>query len=432
MSKKLWNKGSDVDKDIEKYLASDIAVDQKLVKYEVIANIAHAKMLHKLKILTKSELKKILKTLNELAALNKKGKFVLQQSDEDVHTAVENYLTKKLGNTGKKVHTYRSRNDLAVTTLRLYNKDKLKETKKALLTLCKALIKLSKKYKQVPMPGYTHLQKAMLSSIAVWASSFVESLLDDLEVLEQAYVLNDQNPLGSAASYGVPDKIDREYTAKLLGFSKLQNNVLYCQNSRGKIESTVLNSLSQIMITLSKLCQDIIIFSTSEFGYLSLSDKVSTGSSIMPQKKNPDVAELVKGNASLVLGYEFQVKNVITALSSGYAKETQVIKEPTIKGLEITLGSLNAMNILISSLKVNKARCVAACTPEIFATDHAYELVKQGMPFREAYKKVAKNLNKLPKLDPIKALKKREKNKSFYSLSLVELEKLIKEKEKAI
>ncbi|MFH2106613.1 MAG: argininosuccinate lyase [Candidatus Micrarchaeota archaeon] len=411
---KLWNKGSDVNKEVEKYLFSDLWADQQLVKYECLASIAHAKMLSKIGILNDSELTKLVFTLQGIIQLDEQNQFVLSLQDEDVHTKVENHLVQKLGELGKKIHTYRSRNDQLLVNSRLYNKEKIGEVKSELVNLIKVIVQFAKKHEKVPMPGYTHMQKAMLSSVGLWAGAFAESLMDDLKVLENAYELNDQCPLGSGASYGIPEQIDREYTAKLLGFSKAQNNVLYCQNSRGKFESVILNSLSQMMLDLAKMCQDIITFSTSEFGYFSLSSEVSTGSSIMPQKRNADVAELVKGNASVMLSYEFLVKNAISGTNSGYVKETQVVKEPTMKGLILAIDTLKVMQIQINGIIVNEKKCIDSCTPGLFAADEAYDLVKKGVSFREAYKQVAQNLDKLKKRDPVAELEKRLKNKSFY------------------
>ncbi|MFA5049848.1 MAG: argininosuccinate lyase [Candidatus Micrarchaeia archaeon] len=410
---KLWNTGSDVEKEVEKYLSSDNWADQKLVKYDCIGSIAHAKMLKKVGILNQKELEKLIKELNNIIKLDKKGEFIIKPEDEDVHTKIENHLTEKLGDIGEKIHTYRSRNDQILVDMRLFQKDKLGEIKQELKGLIRVIAVFEKKYKKIPMPGYTHMQKAMLSSVGLWAEAFEESLKDDLIILENAIELNNQNPLGSGASYGVSEKLDRDYTTKLLGFKKTQNNVLYCQNSKGKIESNILNSLSQIMISLSKMSQDIIIFSTSEFGYFKLSEKVSTGSSIMPQKKNPDLAELIKGNSNVVLSYEFLIKNTINGLNSGYLKETQVIKEPIIKGLELVFDTIKVMKILIEEIEINEKKCIESCTKELFAADEAYRLAKKGIPFRKAYLMVAKNLEKLENKNPKKELEKRLKKGIF-------------------
>ena len=422
---KLWFKGKDVEKEAEFFLAGDISSDQKMIKHEVIASIAHAKMLHKIGILTKDELNKLESCLKEIIELDKKGKFVIKPEDEDVHTKVENYLTEKLGEVGKKIHTYRSRNDQVLVNQRLYNKEKLIELQKEIIKLCETLVKFAKEHEYTPIPGYTHLQKAMLSSVGLWSSSFIESLLDDLNIMKNTFDINNQCPLGSAASYGVPENIDRQYTSDLLGFGKVQNNSLYCQNNRGKIESIIMSGMSQVMISLGKISSDIILFSMPEFGYFKMSDKVTTGSSIMPQKKNPDVAELIKGNVSVILGYENIVKNVIKYLPSGYNKETQVVKEHTIKVFDLTIDSIKMMNLIIKSLKVNKKKCEESCTPEIFATEYAYELVKNGTPFREAYKITAKNLDKIKKPNLQEALKRRNHLGGIGNLGLKMLEKQI-------
>jgi len=410
---KLWQKGKKnaMPPEVEKYLISDIWAEQELVKYECIASKAHAKMLHKIGILKKAELSKLLKGLDEIINLDKQGKFIITISDEDVHTKVENYLVTKLGNVGKKIHTYRSRNDQLLVNPRLYHKEKLVDMKKEIKLLLKTLYAFSKKHENTVMPGYTHLQKAMLSTVGFWSASFLEALLDCVKMIDTAYELNDQCPLGSAASYGVPAKIDREYTAKLLGFKKVQNNSLYCQNSRGKIEANIAHACSMVMEWLGCMCTDIITFNTSEFGYFIMGDEVSTGSSIMPQKKNADVCELLRSNVNVALSYEFMIKNTVKDLNSGYMKDTQCVKEAAMKTLLLTIDSIKMMNIVISTLTVDKEKCKKACLPELFSTDYAYDLVAKGVPFREAYKKAAQavkeNSPELKKYTAEKALKKR-------------------------
>lgn len=421
--KKLWDKGKDVSNKVGKFLASDLWAEQKLVKHECLASIAHAKMLKKIGILNEIELKRIIGCLKEIIDLDKENQFIITFEDEDVHTKVENYLTDKLGDTGKKIHTYRSRNDQLLVNQRLFNKEKIINLGIEVSKLQKSLLDLAKKHEFTPVSGYTHRQKAMLSSIGLWASSFAESLNDDLNVLLNAYEINDQCPLGSAASYGVPANIDRKLTSDILGFSKVQSNSLYCHNSRGKIESVILNALSQIMLTLSKLSADLILFSTAEFGYITLGDEVSTGSSIMPQKRNPDVPELIKGNACLVLGYENTVKNVINGLTSGYNKETQVVKEASMKALLLTIDSVKMMDLCVSTLTINKKKCEESCTKEIFATDYSYELVEKGVPFREAYKKTANEINNIEIPGLVEAIKRRNHIGGLGNLGLDDLEK---------
>ena len=387
---KLWN-GKKLNKEIENFtVGNDYILDQRLVRYDCLASIAHARMLGKIGILNPKEVKKLVKGLNEIINLNKAGRFKIKKEDEDCHTAIENYLTRKLGDLGKKVHTGRSRNDQALVALRLYFKNELKEVKNLVKDLVKAIKRFSRKYGRIEIPGYTHSRKATPSTIANWAGAFQESMEDNLKLLEAVFELIDQSPLGSVVGYTSPLKLDRKYTAKLLGFSKVQNNPLYAQNSRGKFESLVIHLLSMIMFDLNKVSSDLILFTMSEFGYFELSFDFCTGSSIMPQKKNPDVLEILKGNYYLVLGFEFQVKGLIGNLISGYSREFQLTKEPVMRSFDITKSSLSVMRLVLENLKVNAKRCQEGLTKEVYATEEVYRFVKRGVPFRDAYKRVSK------------------------------------------
>lgn len=277
------------------------------------------------------------------------------------------------------------------------------------------------------MPGYTHSRKAMPSSVALWAGAFLESLLDDLILLESAYKINNQCPLGSAASYGVSLNIDRQLTSELLGFQKVQNNVLYANNSRGKVEAVILSSLSQVMLDLSKLAEDLILFTREEFGFFTLPDELCPGSSIMPQKKNPAALEIVRAKSGTVNSYLFQVMNILTGLPSGYNRDLQLTKEPLMKGLEATESSLKICRLIISRLKVNKESLKEALTPEMFATDEVYKLVKRGMPFRDAYRAVSKKIYRLKRTDPEKNILSKKHLGATGNLGLAKLEKQIKE-----
>ena len=406
---KLWEKEYKLNKEIEKFtVGNDFLIDKNLIKYDVYGSIAHTIMLNKIGILSKSELRKLKKVLTEILKLHQKNQFEIKLEDEDVHTAIENYLTKKLGNLGKKIHTARSRNDQVLVDLRLYSKEKILEISKSLIELLSTIINLAEKNKNIPMPGYTHTRKAMPSSVGLLFGAYAESLLDDFELLETAYKLANQNPLGSAAGYGVNLEIDRDLTTKLLGLEKVQNNVLYVQNSRGKIESIIVFALSKIMDDLAKISNDLIIFSIDELGFFQLPDKFTTGSSMLPQKKNPDVLELTRAKASIVESYLFQINGIIKKIPSGYNRDLQLIKEPLIGSFEITLSSLNIMNLLIKELKVNKENCIKACTKEIFAADNVIDMVKSGVPLRDAYMQVSKNLEKLPKINPIKNIQSKK------------------------
>jgi argininosuccinate lyase len=388
---KLWEKGSRLNKQIEDFtVGKDYILDQKLVKYDCLASIAHAKMLGKIGLLKKDEVQKLVKELNNLIDLDKKGQFKILKEQEDCHTAIENHLTKKLGDLGKKIHTARSRNDQVLTALRLFYKDELNGCVILVNKLIETIRAFLKKYGTVVLPGYTHTRKAMPSSVNLWGQSFMDSMKDNLKVTDLAFVLIDQCPLGTGAGYGVPVQIDRDFSAELLGFRKLQNNPIYAQNSRGKFESTILHSLTLLMFDLNKIVSDLIIFSLPEFGYFELPDEFCTGSSIMPQKKNPDVLELVRSKYHIVVSCEMQIKNINANLISGYNRDIQLTKEPTIKGLEITKECLSIMCVVFSKLKVNEENCHKALTKELYATEEVYKLVEKGIPFREAYKTISK------------------------------------------
>ncbi len=269
--KKLWEKNYKQNKIAEAYCFGDSAVlDNKLITYDVLGSIAHAKMLARIGILNKQEFLKLKTKLIEILDLEKQNKFQIKPGDEDVHTKVENYLTEELGDLGKKIHTARSRNDQVLVDLRLYSKENTFFIADVSLDLSEKFIKFAQKYEFVPMPGYTHMQKAMPSSVGMWIGSFAESLLDDLQILKAAFEVNDQNPLGSGAAYGVSLPIDRELTSKLLGFTKTQNNSLYCQASRGKCQLVIIGALTQIMLTLARFAEDLLIFTTSEFSFFQV------------------------------------------------------------------------------------------------------------------------------------------------------------------
>jgi len=275
----------------------------------------------------------------------------------------------------------------------LYEKDELAEIKELVKTFQKELLKTIKKNSSVKMPGYTHMQKAMSTTIKDWLGCFADSCNDSFMLLDNTIKLINQSPLGSAAGFGVPVfKIDKNMTAKEIGFSKVMNNPMYSQMSRGKFESTIIHVLTQIMFDLNKLATDFTIFNMQEFGYVSLPGEFCTGSSIMPQKNNPDVLELIKSKYHVVLGEEFKVKSIISNLMSGYNRDVQLTKEPLFNSIDITKDCLKIMSLIISKLKINKKNCKKAMTKELYATEEAYKLVKKGVPFREAYKEVAEKL----------------------------------------
>jgi argininosuccinate lyase len=405
---KLWDKGIDQDSLMEAFtVGEDYALDDRLVNADCVASMAHAVMLGKIGILCESEVKALKAELAAIIADHEKGTFAVRRSDEDVHTAIENRLTAALGDAGKKIHTGRSRNDQIMAALRLWTRGFIFSFLRACIDLVESLLKLAKAHEKTPMPGRTHMQIAMPSSVGLWAAAFAEELLDDALLTHGAHALTDSSPLGSAASYGVPLPLDREMTAELLGFSKVQNNVLYAQNSRGKFESVILGAVEQVGLSMSKMAQDMILFSMPEFGYFSLPPELCSGSSIMPQKKNPDGLEAIRSKSAQISAHRAAITSIIRGLPSGYNRDFQDTKGPFLLACETALACVRVMSLTVERLTVNRERLLAAFTPEIFATDRAYELVTEGMPFREAYGEVAANIGALADRDPVEAIEKR-------------------------
>ncbi|HVA96248.1 MAG TPA: argininosuccinate lyase [Candidatus Acidoferrales bacterium] len=392
--KKLWQKNTQMlDTFIETFeTKDDLLLDQKLIVYDVYGSLAHAKMLKKIGILSAYELKLLTEGLKEILTLTEKNQFILEAGDEDIHTKIENFLIEKYGDIGKKIHTGRSRNDQVLTALRLYSKDKLLAIWEDVMQLTESFQHFANKYESMAMPGFTHMQKAMPSTVGMWASAFTEALLDDLTALKTAYELNDQSPLGSAAGYGVPLPLDRQYTADLMGFARVQINPIYSQNSRGKIETQIIAALSAILIDINKFATDVLFFTSSEINYFSVSENLYSGSSIMPQKKNVDVAELLRSKLHLLLGHYTQIMSLSSNLISGYNRDFQDSKKPFFESLDLTHDSIKATTLLINNLIPNKTKLESSLTSEIFATHQALELVSKGMPFRSAYQKVGNDL----------------------------------------
>lgn len=416
---KLWYKDYELNELLEKFtVGNDYILDKRLVVSDCVSSIAHIQMLSSIGIISAGEYNALRDTLAEIIKADMEGKFEIKASDEDCHTAIEGYLTEKLGDAGKKVHTGRSRNDQVLTATRFYTKTFVLKIMDKALQLAASLAGFAEKYKDVPMPGRTHMQIAMPSSVGLWAGAFAEEILDGVRFLKGAYELNNRCPLGSAASYGVPIPLNRELTASLLGFGGIQNNVLCANNSRGKIESMIVDALEQLTMTYAKMAQDLIIFSMPEFGYFSLPASLCSGSSIMPQKKNPDGLELVRAKAATVSGYSTGIKNIIRALPSGYNRDFQETKEILFKVLDIAYSSTMIMKLTIDELEVNRETLIGCFTPDIFATDEALRLVAGGMSFRDAYKQVGLNLDKLSNEDPVEALKKRTSTGTAGNLNL--------------
>jgi len=401
IKKKIWFKKNEVslNKVIEEFNAGeDILYDQEMIPDDVWCSRCYARMLEKHGLLNKKELKDLEKGLDEILELYKKGKFVLKLEDEDCHTKIENYLIERLGDTGKKIHTGRSRNDQVLVMMRWFLKRKAAAINKKTLNLALKFIQFAKKYEMMGMPGYTHMQKAMPTTVGTWMGAFAESLMDDVKLLNMiSDVIVDQNPLGSGAGYGSPFDFDRDWLSKEIGFKKTQNNVIYCHNSRGKIEGLVLEACCQIMLTLNRLASDLLFFTTQEFQFFHINDSIATGSSIMPQKKNLDVAELIRGRTPTVIACRNEMTMNILNKISGYHRDGQEIKRPLFLGLKYTEMSLDAMGATIDNIQPNKEvlmKSMLDC-PGLFAAHKAFEKVKEGMTFRDAYREIGANINKI-------------------------------------
>jgi len=419
---KLWQKGYAVHPLIEEYLTGDVSFDNRLIEADILGSIAHARMLGKIGLLTGEEVAALTKELAHIVELAEAGQFVVTTADEDVHTKIENHLSATVGEAGGRIHTARSRNDQVLVDLRLFTRVELTALMDALLDTIEALTEYAERGKSIPMPGYTHMQRAMLSSVGLWIAGFAEALLDDLQVLRTAYAINDQSPLGSAASYGVPFDIDRQYVADLLGFAKVQRNVLYAQAGRGKFEGLVVQALAQIMIDLSRLAQDVLLFTTSEYDFFRVAPEMTTGSSIMPQKHNLDVMEIMRGKARTVLAYQQQILETVTGLPSGYNTDFGETKSAFMRALDVTVASLRVMTVFLPGLEPREERMQAACSPQLFATDHAYALVtSEEMPFRDAYRLIASQLDTLAPMDPHEQLQNRRHIGAAGNLGLDEI-----------
>ena len=393
MNKKVWNtSGVKVSDEISSFLAGeDIELDNSIFIYDIDATIAHIKGLQSINILKKNEFNRLNKSLKELRKKFLEGSFKLTKKYEDCHSAIEFYLTKELGDLGKKVHTGRSRNDQVLVAMRLFAKNNLQDFKKLNQSIAKTFLQMANKYEHIPMPGYTHLQRAMPSSWGLWFSSYAESFIDNIDLINSTIDWIDANPLGSAAGYGVALPLDRKTTTKELGFKRVQLNSLYTQNSRGKYEMQVINTLKQSMLDVRKFAWDMSLFMSQEFNLLTIDKAYLTGSSIMPNKQNPDVIEILRANYSILAGHASELENIIS-LPSGYHRDLQLTKRSLVSSFDISLKSLSILPKLIKSIKVNKKNSLEYIDNEMKMTDKVYALVNEGTPFRDAYNKV-KNSN---------------------------------------
>lgn len=395
---KLWEKSttdnkSDTAKMAEAFtVGEDYQLDQILVPYDIQASIVHAKALNKAGILTSDELQKLTRALSDILKRWEKDDFEITLRDEDMHTAIENFLIDTLGDLGKKIHTGRSRNDQVLTAMRLYEKESLEKVTAEVRKCIILLIKLGEKHENVAMPGFTHTRKAMLSSVGLWAGGFAEMLIIQKESVSGIKSLINHSPLGTAAGFGTTFNIDRDFESIELGFDKPIVCSTTAQLSRGWVELQLVQYLSGFTAVLNRLAADIIQFSSESTHWFDLKDVVCTGSSIMPQKKNPDVAELIRGGHAELMGFTATLQTLTVNMGSGYHRDLQLTKAPVLKAVNKTIELLKATQILISHLEPNKEKLEEACTTELFAAEAANLLVREkGMSFRDAYREIAEN-----------------------------------------
>ncbi|WP_273568180.1 argininosuccinate lyase [Maribacter halichondriae] len=390
---RLWDKGFSTDKKIDHFtVGNDRELDLHLAKYDVIASKAHANMLGKIGLLTEDETSSLVNELDNIAKSIEKGTFTIEDSFEDMHSKIEYLLTEKLGDTGKKIHTARSRNDQVLVAMHLYLKDELTEIKSATKTLFNLLLDLAEKHMDILLPGYTHLQIAMPSSFGLWFSAYAESLIDDLIFINAAYKVADQNPLGSAAGYGSSFPIDRSFTTKEMEFETLKYNVVAAQMGRGKVENATAFGMASIAATLSKLAMDICLYMSQNFDFISFPDELTTGSSIMPHKKNPDVFELVRAKCNKLQAVPNQLTLVINNLPSGYHRDLQLVKEIIVPSIQDMRACLEILTFSLKEIRVNKNILDDPKYDYLFSVDTLNERVLSGMPFRDAYKKMGQEI----------------------------------------
>ncbi|MDR1524568.1 MAG: argininosuccinate lyase [Tannerella sp.] len=389
MAQKLWEKNIQVDGDIERFtVGKDREMDLYLAKYDALGSMAHITMLEAVGLLGKDDLKPLLEELKKIYRQADKGDFIIEEGVEDVHSQVELMLTRTLGDTGKKIHSGRSRNDQVLLDLKLFTRARIQELVSLLSDLFELLIEQSNRYKAVLLPGYTHLQIAMPSSFGLWFGAYAESLADDLLPLQAAYKICNRNPLGSAAGYGSSFPLNRTLTTELLGFDSMNYNVIYAQMGRGKMERTVAFAMAGVAATLSKLAFDACLFNSQNFGFIKLPDAYTTGSSIMPHKKNPDVFELTRAKCNKIQGLPQQITLICNNLPSGYFRDLQVIKELFLPSFDELKDCLLMVTRMMSEIKVNENILDDDKYAPIFSVEEVNRLVCEGMPFRDAYKKV--------------------------------------------
>lgn len=386
---KLWDKGYTTESLVERFtVGNDRQLDLQLAKYDVIGSIAHAKMLRSIDILSEDELNLILNALDEIQDSIKSGTFEIENDFEDVHSKIEHELVQRAGDAGKKIHTARSRNDQVLVDLHLYVKDEIKSVKTRIQLLFDVLLGLSEQYKDVLLPGYTHMQIAMPSSFGLWFGAYAETLVDDVIMLNAAYHLSDQNPLGSAAGYGSSFPIDRDMTTTLLEFETMKYNVVAAQMSRGKLEKSLSFGIASVAGTLAKFSTDVCLYMSQNFGFISFPKELTTGSSIMPHKQNPDVFELIRAKCNKLQNLPNEILLITNNLSSGYHRDFQLLKEGTMDAVETLKDVLEVTRFMLERVQVSSDILDNPIYDYLFSVEEVNKRVLAGMSFREAYREV--------------------------------------------
>ena len=402
MASKLWEKSVTVNHDVETYtVGRDREMDMYLARYDVLGSLAHIVMLQSIELLTADELSILTSELRKIYAEIEEGQFEIEDGIEDVHSEVELLLTKRLGDVGKKIHSGRSRNDQVLVDLRLFIRSAIEELVSHVAMLFHTLVEQSEKYKNVLMPGYTHLQVAMPSSFGLWFGAYAESLADDLRLLLAAYDVNNRNPLGSAAGYGSSFPLNRTMTTELRGFASPAYNVVYAQMGRGKTERVVSQAIANIAATVSKLAFDACLYNSQNFGFIKLADEYTTGSSIMPHKKNPDVFELTRAKCNKLQSLPYQMTLITNNLPSGYFRDLQLTKEEFLPAFDEINSILDMVNAMMQKVKVNENILDDTRYDLMFSVEEVNRLAADGMPFRDAYKKVGLDIE-AGKFTPVK------------------------------
>jgi len=390
---KLWQKNTPSHEKIDHFtVGNDRTYDLALAPYDCIASKAHAQMLGEIGLLSSKEVEEVTQALEVILNETLNEDFVIEKEFEDMHSKIEFLLTEQLGDLGKKIHTARSRNDQVLVALQLYVKEELTQIKKEVIQLFDLLLELADRNQQELLPGYTHMQVAMPSSFGLWFSAYAESLVDDVAFLNTAFQLADQNPLGSAAGFGSSFPIDRDFTTQALGFETLKYNVVAAQMGRGKVEKATATAIGMLAGTLAKLAMDICMYMGQDFDFIRFPEELTTGSSIMPHKKNPDVFELIRGKCNLLQGLPQQLALLTSNLPSGYHREMQLAKAPLVEAVQEIKACLDMMRFSLSKIEVRKNITEDSKYDYLFSVDTLNEWVKQGMPFREAYQKMGKEI----------------------------------------